>query len=101
EAEEDLAPPWRGHEAPALVCRPRRLDRPVDVLRGSPRERPDQLAVGGAPALEGLARGRRVCHGASLAAVPTPARWSGRSRGCAPVGGRGSGAARPAAHRAG
>ena len=57
ETEEDLAALRRGHEPPARVGLLRGLHGAIDVLRRRPRERPDQVAVGGAPALERLARG--------------------------------------------
>ena len=57
EPEQDLTALRRGNEPPARVRLLRRLHSAIDVLGRRPRERADQIAVGGAPALEGLAGG--------------------------------------------
>ena len=57
EAEEDLAALRRRHEPPARVGLLRGRHGTIDVLRRRPREGADQVAVGRAPALEGLAPG--------------------------------------------
>ena len=59
EAEEDLAALRRGDEAPVLERLLRGGDGAVDVLGAGLREDADQLAVGGARRLEGLAGRRR------------------------------------------
>ncbi len=57
EAEEDLAALRRRDEPPVLVRLLRGGDRAVDVVHAGLREDPDQLAVGRARRLEGLAGG--------------------------------------------
>ena len=57
EAEEDLAATWSRHESPVLERLFRSSDGTIDVLGARLRERPDELAVGGARAVEGLSRG--------------------------------------------
>ena len=59
EAEEDLAALRRRYEPPARVRLFRGFHGTIDVVRRRPRERPDQVTVGGAAALERLARRRR------------------------------------------
>ena len=57
EAEEDLAALRRRYEPPARVRLLRGVDGAIDVVRRRPWERPDQVTVGGAAALERLAAG--------------------------------------------
>jgi len=56
EAVQDLSAGRGGNEPPVLVGDLGGLDRPVDVGGSARREDPDQLAGGGAEALERLAR---------------------------------------------